>query len=123
MDNIHTYTNSKNEIVGVTEEHLLKAVELKIQLQELSPSRRVNWSKHKKMMLEEGIENSDNNESYRCLVKYYQKKIGKLTKYRKDSDVHTSNDLDTIQKEIGELYQQKEETHQKVLELNRLKKE
>jgi metallophosphoesterase superfamily enzyme len=123
MEHIHTYTNAKNEVVSVTEEHLLKAVELKIQLQELSPSRRVNWSKHKKMMLEEGFENSDSNESYRCLVKYYQKKIGKLTKYRKESDVHTSTDLDTVQKEIGELYQQKEETHQKILELNRLKRE
>jgi UDP-2,3-diacylglucosamine pyrophosphatase LpxH len=123
MEHIHTYTNSKNEVVGVTEEHLLKAVELKIQLQELSPSRRVNWTKHKKMMVEEGFDNSDNNESYRCLVKYYQKKIGKLTKYRKESDVHNATDLDTVQKEIGELYQQKEETHQKVLELNRLKRE
>lgn len=123
MDTIHTYTNSKGEIVGVSEQHLLTAVELKIQLQEQSPSRRVNWSKHKKMMIQEGIEDSDSNESYRCLVKYYQKKIGKLTKYRKDSDLVSPTDLSIVQKEIGELYQQKEQTHQKVLELNKLKKE
>jgi len=123
MENIHTYTNSKGDIVPVSEQHLLTAVELKIQLQEQSPSRRVNWSKHKKMMMEEGFEDSDSNESYRCLVKYYQKKIGKLTKYRKESDLVAPNELNTIQKEIAELYQQKEQTHQKILELNKLKKD
>ena len=123
MENIHSYTNSKNEVIGVSEEHLLTAVELKIQLQEESPSRRVNWKKHKKLMIEQGFEDSDSNESYRCLVKYYQKKIGKLTRYSKSSDIHSSTDLPTIQKEIGELYQQKEETHQKILELNKLKRE
>lgn len=121
--NNHTYTNSKGEIVSVSEQHLLTAVELKIQLQEQSPSRRVNWSKHKKMMLEQGFEDSESNESYRCLVKYYQKKIGKLTKYRKESDLVAPTELTIIQKEIGELYQQKEQTHQKILELNKLKKE
>ena len=123
MDAIHSYTNSKNEIINVTEEHLLTAIELKIQLQEESPSRRVNWKKHKKLMVEQGFENSDSNENYRCLVKYYQNKIGKLTRYSKSSDIHSQIDLPTIQKEIGELYQQKEETHQKILELNKLKRE
>ena len=123
MENIHSYTNSKNEVIGVSEEHLLTAVKLKIQLQEESPSRRVNWKKHKKLMIEEGFEDSDSNENYRCLVKYYQNKIGKLTRYSKSSDIHSPIDLPTIQKEIGELYQQKEETHLKILELNKLKRE
>ena len=123
MENIHSYTNSKNEVIGISEEHLLTAVKLKIQLQEESPSRRVNWKKHKKLMTEEGFEDSDRNENYRCLVKYYQNKIGKLTRYSKSSDIHSPVDLHTIQKEIGELYQQKEETHQKILELNKLKRE
>lgn len=123
MEHIHTYTNSNNEVVGVSEEHLLTAVELKIQLQEQSPSRRVNWSKHIKFMQDEGFFDSDNNENYRCLVKYFQKKIGKLTKYRKESDLQINNSLVSIEKEIGELYLQKEQNHQKVLELNRLKRE
>lgn len=123
MENLHSYTNSKNEVVEVTEEHLLTAVELKIQLQEESPSRRVNWKKHKNLMEEMGFHDSDSNESYRCLVKYYQKKIGKLTRYSKKSDIHSQIDLPVIQKEIGELYQQKEEVHQKILELNKLKRE
>ena len=122
-EKIHSYTNSKDEIIQVSEEHLLAAVELKIQLQEESPSRRVNWTKHKKLMEEEGFVDSDNSENYRCLVKYYQKKIGRLTSYKKKSDLIETNDLHSIQKEIGELYQQKEEVHQKNLELNRIKRE
>lgn len=101
------YTNSQGEKVEVTTYHLETAVELKLELQELSPSRKCNWNLHMKMMHEEGFNDSDVNESYRCMIKSYQKEIGKLSTLTKHADLIATSKLESIKNAVGEMYYQK----------------
>lgn len=123
MSGERSYTNKDGILVTVDENHLQTAVEIKQQLQELSSSRRCNWHKHKQFMEAEGFTNSCTCENYRCLIKDYQAKIGKLEKKAKESDIVENQSLESIQKEIGELYSQKKEAQVKINELNRIKRE
>lgn len=97
------YVNTNGEMVMVTEDHLNKAVSIKIELQKMSPSRRCSWRKHKELMAKEGFNDSDTNENYRCLVKRYQKLIGKLPTMKQYADMVESGKLDSIKQEIGRL--------------------
>ncbi len=69
----------------------------------MSPTRRCSWTKHKKMMEEEGYLNSDTNENYRSLVKKYQKKLGTLPSAKSHADMVASSKLQAIEKEVGRL--------------------
>jgi predicted phosphodiesterase len=120
-EEVRTYTNPKGEIIEVTKEHLDTAVELKLQLQELSPSRKCNWTHHKDLMEKSGFFDSCKSENYRCLIKSYQRKIGKLQKREDYNHVITDNKILAIQKEVGELYYQKKAVQEKIRKLNRLK--
>ena len=103
MENFYSYKNSDGETIPVSKEHLEVAVRIKEELQKASPSRRCSWFKHKQMMLEEGYEDSDVNENYRVLVKYYQKRKGTLPTAKQVADVHDKNTLQSIKNEIGNL--------------------
>lgn len=117
------YTNKRDEVVEVSQEHLETAVEIKLQLQEMSPSRRVVWSKHRELMKQEGFENSDVNEAYRCLVKDYQKKIGKLVPVKKHADMVSTSKLESIRNMVGEMYQEKRENQIVLRDLNKAKRD
>ena len=73
------FTNRKGDKVNVSESHIETAIRVKIELQNLSPSGRCNWSSHRKIMEQEGYYDSDTNENYRCLIKAEQKSKGILT--------------------------------------------
>lgn len=106
MENItkkRFYTNKKGERIYVNKNHLETAVKIKEELQKMSPTRRTSWRKHKKMMEYEGYHNSDTNEGYRCLIKAYQKEIGRLPTAKKHVDMISDNKLASIRMEIGEL--------------------
>lgn len=117
------YTNREGLIVEVTQDHLEKAVTLKIELQKMSPSLRCDWKRHKKMMEEEGFENSDTNEGYRILVKDYQKQIGLLTPLSKHVDLVKNNKLESLNNLLGELYSEKRDNQLVLAEINKFKRD
>lgn len=120
---MRSYTNNDGMTVEVSNEHLDTAVEIKLELQNNSPSRKTNWSLHKKMMEEEGFNDSDTNEAYRCLVKDYQSKIGKLVSLDKHVDLVASSKLESIRSAVGELYYEKRTNQETLNELNKLKRD
>lgn len=116
---LRSYTNSDGMTVEVTTEHLDFAVEVKLELQETSPSRKCSWNKHKQIMKENGYSNSDKNESYRCLIKNYQKSIGRLHNLPKYADlVHTSK-LDAIKSMVGDFRFEKQANQDILREVNK----
>ncbi|MCY9737429.1 metallophosphoesterase family protein [Paenibacillus alvei] len=119
---ITTYTNSDGINIELTKEHLDKAVEVKIELQKASASLRCNWSKHKEIMNELGIKDSDTSENYRCIVKWYQKKIGLLTPVHRHMDLATERKLEAINRVLGDVYSEKRENQLTLQEINKIRK-
>ena len=120
---VRSYINSKGDSVRVSQEHLDTAVEIKIQLQKASPSRRCSWVQHKKLMQKEGFLDSDRNENYRVLIKNYQKKIGKLPSREKHADIVSTSKLESIKEAVGDLYYAKREAQLENLKLGRIKRD
>lgn len=120
-DNVNrSYTNKEGMTVTVDEKHLDFAVDVKLELQDKSPSRRISWHEHKRIMEEEGFYNSDTSESYRCLIKDYQKKIGKLHSLQKHVDlVHTSK-LDAMKRYVGDFRFEKQANQDLLREINKI---
>lgn len=119
----YSYTNSKSEVVYVCKKHLDTALKLKMELQKISPSLRCDWKKHKKLMNEEGFDNSDTNENYRCLVKRYQKESSAVNFNDEYKNLVQNNELGTINKLLGEIYCEKIENQKILRELNKLKRD
>ena len=97
------YTNIEGMEIEVDESHLQAAVQLKIELQKLSFGSRCNWTRHKEMMEESGFIDSDSNESYRCLVKLYQKDTSQLRSLTTHADLISDNKLEAIKNVVGEM--------------------
>ena len=117
------YINRKGEDVFVTDEHVDTAIELKIELQKESPSGRCSWARHKRMMAEEGFEDSDSNESYRQMVKQEQKKRDLLPEAPKYADMVSDKKLESVRSALGEMYIAKRSTQNANRELNKVKRE
>lgn len=117
------YINRKGEDVLVTDEHVDTAIELKIELQKESPSGRCSWARHKRMMAEEGFEDSDSNESYRQMVKQEQKKRDLLPEAPKYAEMISDKKLDSVKSALGEMYIAKRSTQNANRELNKVKRE
>lgn len=96
------------------------ASEIKEELQKTSPSRRCSWSKHKKMMEQEGFYDSDTNENYRGLIKRFQKDSGRLKNATTHADLIADNKLQSIQDAIGQLNSKKLETQEQGRVIRRL---
>lgn len=118
-----SYTNSRNEVVEVTSEHLDVAVQIKIELQKMSPSMRCSWRQHKKLMEEEGFYDSDTNESYRCMVKDHQGKSGLLPTVHNHSNMVADSKLRSLNNLLGELYSEKRENQLVLQEINKFKRD
>lgn len=119
---MRSYTNSDEMTIEVSEEHLDTAVRIKRELQDSVYGRKCSWSKHKKMMEQEGFTNSDKNESYRCLIKTHQKEIGKLKPVEKYADYVSDGKLQSIKHAVGDLYYAKWDNKKVLKELNKIKK-
>ncbi|WP_182004700.1 hypothetical protein [Priestia aryabhattai] len=117
-----SYTNSDEMDIEVSQEHLDAAVEIKLELQENSPSRRCNWKKHRELMEKQGFYDSDINEGYRCLIKDYQKKTGRLRKVDSYANYVAEGKLEAIKQAVGDMYYQKVDNQQVLRELNKIKK-
>lgn len=117
------YTNRDGDTVNVSKEHLDTAVEIKIELQKLSPSRRCNWNRHMRMMEESGFHDSDKNESYRCLIKDYQKSIGELPEVAKHANMLADSKIEAIKSEVGNLAYRTRDAQNTFRSLNKLKRD
>lgn len=120
---MRSYTNSDDMKIEISQEHLDIAVKIKKELQDSNYGRRCNWNEHKKMMELEGFFDSDINESYRCLIKDYQKEIGELQSVASYADYVAEGRLESIKQVVGEMYFAKADNQQVLKKLNTIKKD
>lgn len=122
-DNFASYTNRRGEAISVSEEHIVNAIAIKLELQKMSPSGKCSWARHRSMMIEDGFEDSESSEGYRQMIKREQKKKGKLPSVETYADMVSDNKLDSIKNEIGEMYLAKRDAQNTYRELNKLKRQ
>ncbi|UUV45920.1 metallophosphatase [Bacillus phage vB_BanS-Thrax1] len=120
---MRSYTNKSGELVKVSEKHLDTAVRIKKELQNASPSRKCSWSLLVKMMEREGFSDADNNESYRCMIKAYQKSVGELPEAPKYASMVADSKLESIKELVGEVAYEKRENQHVLRELNKVKRD
>lgn len=118
-----SYTNSKNEKIEVSDEHLKVAVTLYEELRKISALNGINWKKHKALMQQEGYNDSDCNEAYRCLIKRERKRLGILLTPEQVYSLDSNARLDTIKNQLGDLYSTRIETKEELNSLNKVKRE
>lgn len=116
------YINRRGESIEVSDSHVETAIELKLELQKESASGRTSWSRHKRMMAEEGFGDSDSNESYRQMVKQEQKKRDLLPEAPKYADMVSDKKLNSVRDAIGEMYIAKRGAQNANRELNKVKR-
>lgn len=120
---LRTFKNSKGQQITVNREHLEKALDIKMQLQKLSPSNKANWSRLIEMMHEEGFVEAEKTESYRLMIKDFQRDLGKIKKLPKKNADNAQLKSAAVQNAVGELYYQKRALQIEQNKLNRLKRE
>lgn len=120
---LRSYTDKDGSLITVSEEHLKTAVAIKKELQNASPSRKCSWKLHKECMVKEGFEDSSTVESYRQMVKAYQKSVGELPKADTYADLVVTSKLDSIRELVGDMNYEKRETQTLLREINKGKRE
>jgi hypothetical protein len=120
---MRSYTNKKGEIVEVSKEHLDTAVELKILLQKDNPSHRCSWVQHKKLMINEGYDDSENSENYRNMIKVYQKSLGRLPSADTYADKVVTSKLNSYKGLVGEVAYHKREAQNYLREIRKGKRD
>ena len=118
-----TYTDKNGEKIKVSQEHLDVAVLLVDELQKTSPSRKCSWPKHKKMMEQEGFDDSDTTESYRQMIKFERKAKGSLPPIERVISRNVENKLEAIRDEIGNIQTAKLEARDDFNRLSKLKRD
>ena len=118
-----SYLNRRGEKVEVDDSHIETAIRLKLELQKESPSGRCSWGRHKRMMKEEGYDDSDSNEGYRQFIKMQQKQRGQLPEAKKYADMVSDKKLESVRNAIGEMYISKRHAQNSYRELNKTKRE
>lgn len=120
---MRSYTNREGDKVTVSQEHLETAIRIKKELQNGSPSRKASLKQIVKLMEEEGFYDADNNESYRCMLKAYQKSVGELPQVEKYADMVADSKLQSIQNLVGEIAFEKRENQHYLSQINKGKRE
>lgn len=118
-----SYTNRRGERVEVSDSHIETAIELKLELQKQSPSGKTSWATHRRMMQEEGFDDSSTNENYRQMIKQQQNKRGQLPKVEEYADMVSDKKLDSVKNALGEMYIAKRGTQNANRELNKMKRD
>lgn len=120
---MRSYINKKGEKVEVGLDHLETAVRIKVELQKASNGMKCSWAKHRQMMIAEGYDDSENSESYRQMIKHYQKSVGELPPAPKYAEMVSGNTLESIRHEVGELAWQKREVQHEARKLGKIKRD
>lgn len=120
---MRSYKNKNDETIEVSKEHLDTAVEIKKALQSQSQGMKCSWAKHRQMMIKEGFDDSENSESYRQMIKYYQKTIGELPSAPKYAEMVSESRLGSIKDMVGELAWQKREIQHESKKLGKARRD
>jgi predicted phosphodiesterase len=120
---MRSYSNKEGISIEVSKEHLDTAVQIKKELQNLSPSRKCSWRTLVRMMEQEGFDDAENSENYRQMVKSYQKSIGELPTAKKTAELVASDKLESIKNMVGEMAYEKREAQLENAKLNKAKRE
>ena len=123
IEKARSYTNRRGETVDVSQEHLETAIEIKLELQKQSPSGKCSWARHKRMMEQEGFDDSESSENYRQMIKQEQNKQGLLPDVKKYANMVSENKLQSIKDAIGEMSIAKRAGQNTYRELNKMKRE
>lgn len=119
---MRSFTNRSGERIEVGQEFLDTAIRIMEELMKESPSRRVNWSRHKKLMEIEGFE-SDSNEAFRQMMKAERRSRGILPSAKTYAELASKSTLESIKEEIGELSYAKRDAQNQFRQLNKVKRE
>ncbi|MFJ8247316.1 hypothetical protein [Peribacillus asahii] len=84
---------------------------------------KCSWAKHKKLMEKEGFYDSENSESYRQMIKFYQKSIGELPSAPKYAEMVSESQLESIKEMVGELAWEKREIQHETKKLGKTRRE
>lgn len=123
LEKTYKYTNSSDEIVEVSQDHIDTAVEIYQELSKNSRSKKVSWRKHRRMMEQEGIDDSDINENYRQLIKNARKRKGLLPSVETHADMLATEKINAIKEEMGAIVSSRLEANDEFTRLSRLKRE
>ena len=106
----YKYTDEKTGLVyEVSEDILNLAVDLKLRLQ-ASSNNKCNWSKLVRTINEEmGYKYVTHCEGFRCLVKAYQRKIGKLTRIEEYRNLVADSKTEALTRLLDEVAVEKKE--------------
>lgn len=118
---MRSYTNKDGQVIEVSEEHLKTAIEIKKELQK--NNGRANWNQLVRMMKEEGFDDAEQSESYRCMIKAYQKSIGELPDAPKYADMVADSKLISIRRLVGDISYEKRENQHYLRQINKGKRE
>lgn len=118
-----SYVNLNNISVEVSDKHIETSIEIYEELKKKSPSGRVSWKVHKKMMEQAGFFDSEVSENYRCLIKRARAEYGTLPSLDKHANMIADNKIVSIKKAIGEIRETQLEAQNDFNSLNRLKRE
>ncbi|MBS4462246.1 metallophosphoesterase family protein [Aerococcaceae bacterium zg-B36] len=117
------YTNSNDEKVELSTEHVDISIKLYDELKKQSPSGRVSWSKHKQMMELEGFYDSEVSERYRVAIKNERYRRNSMPNISTYTQYVSDTKIESLKQAIGELRHSQLEAQQDFLSLNRLKRE
>lgn len=120
---MRSYTNKNGETVQVNQQHLENAVKIKKELQGMSNGMKCSWAKHRQMMIKDGFDDSENSESYRQMIKSYQKSIGELPPAPKYAEMVADSQIDSIRDMVGEVAWQKREIQQESKKLGKTRRD
>lgn len=113
---MRTFTNKEGKVVELSDKHLARAIEIKLELQALAPKGRCKWPKLVSMMYAEGFTEAESSEQYRIAIKAEQKKQGLLPSSEADDDkVEAEPDY----KETIDILSDGSQKSDKLLELNK----
>lgn len=114
------YTNTFGEKITVSDDHIKVSTQLYEELKKNSPSGRVNWKTHKRLMEENGFDDSDYSENYRRLIKASRYENGTVPTIEEYKNLVADEKLDLLKSELGILRVEKEDVRQRYTQLNRL---
>lgn len=120
---MRSYTNKLGEKVIVSKEHLETAIKIKEALQKASNARRASMPQLVKLMEKEGFYDAEASENYRCMLKNYQKSVGKLNDGVKHADLVANKKLESIKELVGDIAYEKRQNQKYLREINKGKRE
>lgn len=123
MTKEYGYTNSYDEYVVVTQDHIDTAVKIYQELSKASHSKKISWRRHKAMMEREGYDDSDVNENYRQLIKRNRKAKGVLPEVEKYAEMVSEGTIQSVREEIGLIQSSKLEASDEFTRLSKIKRD